>query len=174
MLKVLENREEWKQDFRQGWLAHHQKTGEFNWKIYAKIKNKPLPVGSGLDLSKSRLQFISTAGAYLAASQEAFDAPHPLGDYSIRLFPTTTEFDALTYAHDHYDHTAVKADPQVLLPLRHLAAMVAAGQIGELAPSVISFSGYQPDATRVFDELIPAILEAVKAEKPDAALLVPA
>ena len=173
-MKVLENRDEWKQDFEQGWLAHYQNTGEFNWKIYAKIKNNPLPVGPGLDLSKSRLLFISTAGAYLADSQEPFDAPHPLGDYTIRLFPTTTAFNGLAFAHDHYDHTAVNEDPQVLLPLRHLEAMVAARQIGELAPSVISFSGYQPDATRVVDELIPAILEAAKAEKPDAALLVPA
>jgi hypothetical protein len=60
----------------------------------------------------------------------------------------------------------------VLLPLSHLHECVAAGTIGELAPSVVNFMGYQPVATRVVDETIPAILEAAKQEQIDAALLV--
>jgi hypothetical protein len=39
---------------------------------------------------------------------------------------------------------------------------------------VISFSGYQPDVVRVVNELIPAVVEAAKAEQVDAALLIPA
>ena len=118
--------------------------------------------------------FITTAGAYLADAQQPFDAPNPLGDYTIRQFPVDTPFEALAYAHEHYNHTDVNADPQVLLPLRHLEQMVAEGKIGELAPSVISFSGYHPDIVRVVNKLTPAILDVAKAEKPDAVLLVPA
>jgi hypothetical protein len=80
----------------------------------------------------------------------------------------------LNYAHDHFDHTAVERDPQVLLPLLHLADRVQAGAIGRLAPEVISFMGYQPDATRVVDETIPAIVTAARRLEVDAALLVPA
>ena len=104
----------------------------------------------------------------------ALDAANPLGDYSIRLFPANTPFGALAFAHDHYDHAAVEADPQVLLPLRHLADMVGERKIGALAGDVVSYSGYQPDITRIVSELIPAILEAVRAGQAGAALLVPA
>jgi D-proline reductase (dithiol) PrdB len=116
---------------------------------------------------------ISSAGGYLPATQTPFAAADPLGDYSIRLIPSTTPLATIAYAHDHYDHTAVNADPQVLVPLEHLHAMVAEGQIGALTPNLISFMGYQPDVGRVLDELIPAIISAVQAEQAHAALLVP-
>lgn len=51
--------------------------------------------------------------------------------------------------------------------------MVDEGIIGLLCDTVISYAGYQPDATRVVDELLPAIQEVVELEKPDAAFLVP-
>jgi D-proline reductase (dithiol) PrdB len=110
----------------------------------------------------------------LRDQQTPFDAPNPLGDYTIRRFPINTPFAALAYAHEHYDHTAVNADPQVLLPLGHLADLVAEGTIGELAPMVISFSGYQPDVARLLDETIPLIIQAAADAQADAALLVPA
>ena len=48
------------------------------------------------------------------------------------------------------------------------------GRIGELAPSIVSFMGYQPDVTRVVDETMPAVVEAARAAEADAVLLVPA
>ncbi len=170
---ILENRDEWEAEFRAGWLNHWQQTGEIDWKLYNRPKNNPLPTTPGVDLSQSRLLFISTAGDYLRAAQEPFDAQNPLGDYSIRVFPADTPFAALAYAHDHYDHTAVNTDPQVLLPLKYLSDMVDAGSIGELAPLAISFMGYQPDLIRVVDELIPPILSVAREHQVQAALLVP-
>ena len=173
-MEIVENLDQWQADYETGWLTHLQKTGQFDWGIYPVLKNKTAPTGQGVDLTKSRLMFISTAGGYLSNTQQPFDAPNPLGDYTIRQFPVDTPFEALAYAHEHYNHTDVNADPQVLLPLHHLAQMVAEGKIGELAPSVISYSGYQPDLVQVVNTLIPTIIEAVNAEKPDAVLLVPA
>lgn len=172
-MEVMEKMDQWLAAFREGWLAHLQQTGQTDFKRYVRPTNKSVPAGRGLDLSQSRLVFISSAGAYLAATQTPFDAPNLLGDYSLRLFPLSTPFEALAYAHDHYDHRAVETDPQVLLPLRHLEDLAAGGVIGELAPTVISFMGYQPDAIRTVNELIPAVIEAVQAERADAALLVP-
>ena len=174
MTKILENIEGWSAEFEAGWLAHYKETGGFNWKAYNRPKNSIAPSGKGIDLSQSRLALISTAGGYLPDIQAPFDAEHDLGDYTIRLFPSSTPLENIDYAHTHYDQTAVRTDPQVLLPLRHLEAMVEAGDIGELAPSVISFMGYQPDARRAVEEMIPAIVDAAKAEKIDGALLVPA
>ena len=173
-MKILENEEQWLAEFQSGWLAHYQKTGECNWKIYKRPKNKDAPEGSGVDLSRSRLVLITSAGSYLAESQEPYDAADLLGDYTIRTYPSSTPLSTLAMAHYHYDHTAVDADRQVLIPLRLLEDMVAEGNIGELSPNVISFHGYQPDATRLIAETIPLIISAAKKEAAHAALLVPA
>jgi hypothetical protein len=172
-MEILENRAAWEAAFRAGWLAHYERTGETDFKQYHRPKNSRAPAGPGIDLGQSRLVLISSAGGYLPASQQPFDAPNPLGDYSVRLLPSSTPLTTIAYAHDHYDHTAVDADPQVLVPLAHLAALVERGAIGTLTPHVISFMGYQPDVGRTLDALIPAIRAAVQAEGAQAALLVP-
>lgn len=173
-MDILEDIEQWRAEYEQNWLAHYQETGQTNFKIYNRPRNSHAPSGPGIDLSQSRLGLISSAGGYLKASQTSYDAENDLGDYSIRLFPSATSFEYIAYAHTHYDHTAVDQDPQVLLPLRHLEAMVEEGIIGALAPSVISFHGYQPDVVRTISETIPVIVEAAKTQAIDAALLVPA
>lgn len=144
-MKILEDLAQWKTEYEQGWLAHYQATGEFDWKRYNRPKNSAAPAGPGVDLSQSRLALISSAGAYLRDSQQPFNTDFAaLGDYTIRLFPSSTPFEALAFAHGFYDHTAVNEDPQVLLPLRHLEDLVREGVIGELAPSVISFVAFNP------------------------------
>jgi D-proline reductase (dithiol) PrdB len=174
-MKILEDLAQWKSEYEQGWLAHYRATGEFDWKRYNRPKNSTAPAGFGIDLRQSRLALISSAGAYLRDSQEPFITDHAaLGDYTIRLFPSSTPFESVAFAHGFYDHTAVNEDPQVLLPLRHLEDLVREGVIGELAPSVISFCGFQPNVERTINKLIPAIVEAARAEAIDAALLVPA
>lgn len=173
-MDILEQRDEWLAAYRAGWLAQYKATGEFNWKIYNRPRNTVAPSGAAIDLSNSRLILITSAGGYLHDEQRPFAAEHPLGDTSIRLFPSATPFTDISYAHTHYDHTAIDQDPQVLVPLRHLEDMVTEGIIGELSPTVVSFMGYQPNAITLIDACIPAIMEAVSADKADAALLVPA
>lgn len=173
-MDILENPKDWLQKFQQGWLAHFEETGQIDWKKYVRPKNLFAPSGPGVVLAESRLLLISTAGGYLTDGQEPFDAPNSFGDYSVRVFPSDTPFESLSFAHDHYDHQYVDADAQVLLPLRHLEDMVAEGIIGELASNVISFSGYHPNVIRVVKELIPAIIKLAKEDQVNAALLVPA
>ncbi|MEM7126542.1 MAG: glycine/sarcosine/betaine reductase selenoprotein B family protein [Chloroflexota bacterium] len=172
-MQILEKRDAWLAEFEDGWLKKYNETGEIVWDLYNLPRNQEAPAGKGVDLSQSRLLLISSAGGYLKGKQEPFDAAHDLGDYSIRTFPSTSQPGEIAFAHEHFDHTAVNADQQVLLPLAHLRERVDAGGIGELAPSVVNFMGYQPVATRVVDETIPAILEVAKDEQIDAALLVP-
>jgi D-proline reductase (dithiol) PrdB len=173
-MEIFENPKEWLRSFQEGWLSHFEKTGEFDWKKYIRPRNLFAPGGSGIDLSKSRLLLISSAGAYLKEEQKPFDASNPLGDYSIRLIPSDTPLDQLAFAHEHYDGKFVAEDPQVLLPLQHLRDMVSDGLIGELAPVVVSFSGYHPNVIRVVKELIPAILSVAKQHRVEGTLLVPA
>ncbi|MCL4252294.1 MAG: hypothetical protein KJ043_00775 [Anaerolineae bacterium] len=172
-MDILENRDAWYEHFKQNWLAHYEATGETNFKIYQHPKNEHAPTGKGVDLSQSKLILISSAGGYLKNSQTPFDAPNPLGDYSLRTFPLSTPFSEIDFAHDHYDHTAVNTDPQVLLPLRHLEDLVAEGVIGAVHDTVISYSGYLPISPRTVDELYPQVLKLVNESGAHAALLVP-
>lgn len=173
-MEIVENLDDWSAEFEATWLKHYRETGETNWKIYKRAKNNAVPAGNSVDLAQSNLLFISTAGGYLEAEQPPFNAADDLGDYTIRTFSVDTPFSEIAYAHDHYDHTAVNNDPQVLLPLAHLQEMVAAGQIGSLHPEMVSFHGYQPDVSRIVNDFIPEVLDYVEKEKVDAALLVPA
>ncbi len=173
-MSIVENFDQWQANYFEEWLPHYEKTGELVWLNYPRAHNRTAPSGPGIDLAQSRLLLISSAGGYLGDEQEPFDAANDLGDYSIRLFPVDTPFERISFAHDHYDHTAVTTDPQVLLPLQHLQNMVAASKIGALAPSVISYSGYQPDISRILNQTIPDILQAAQDQQADGALLVPA
>jgi D-proline reductase (dithiol) PrdB len=174
LLDIVENFDQWRADYFEEWLPHYEKTGELVWLNYPRAHNRISPAGPGIDLAQSRLVLISSAGGYLRDEQEPFDAANDLGDYSIRTFPVDTPLERIAFAHEHYDHTAVTADPQVLLPLQHLKDMAAEGKIGSLAPSVISYSGYQPDISRILSQTIPAILQAAQDQKADGALLIPA
>ena len=172
-MEIAENLQDWYTNFTEKWLAEYEQTGKIDWKLYSYIKNESAPESAGTNLAQSRLIFITSAGAYLDSGQQAFDASNDLGDYSIREIPFDTPFNKLKYAHEHYDHASVNEDPQALLPLLLLEEMRANGTIGELAPSFISFMGYQPDIKRVVEELIPPIIDMVKRAKAATALLVP-
>lgn len=173
-MEILENREQWLADFRAGWLALFEETGQFDWKRYPRPTNSKGIYGRGIDPSESRLMLISSAGAYLPGKHLPFDASNPLGDYQIRTLPADISPASLAFAHEHFDHQAVRSDSEVLVPLGHLRSLVREGVIGELAPSVISFMGYQPYVTRVVDEMIPEIIKVCKQERVEGALLVPA
>ncbi|MGD2050057.1 MAG: glycine/sarcosine/betaine reductase selenoprotein B family protein [Chloroflexota bacterium] len=172
-MEILENKAQWSADFRDGWLKLLRQKGEVNWDVYQHPRNDETPGTPGIRLNQSRLMLISSAGAYLHEGQVPFDEEDRLGDYTLRTFPSSTEFKALAYAHGAYDHQMVEQDAQVALPLRHLEELEAKGEIGELAPTVISFMGYQPDSARVVDELVPQVLAIAKSEQVEAALLAP-
>lgn len=172
-MKSIEDRDEWLAGFRAGWSAHLDATGETDFKQYRYVKNVTPPDGRAVDPAAQRVLLVTTSGAYLASDQAPFDAPNPRGDASTRTFPLGTPLEAIAFAHDHFDHRYVNEDPQVVLPLRHLEAMAAEGRIGSVADTVVSFSGYLPDATQVEDEIAPVVLDVARREAAHVALLVP-
>ncbi len=174
MPEIFDSQAEWQAQYESSWLAHYEGTGEIDWSLYPRPRNREAVGVPGVDLRESRLLFVTSAGAYLPASQKRYDDENDMGDYSIRAIPSDTPLDAIAYAHTHYPHEAVDADPQVLLPLRHLEALRDAGEIGELAPHAVSFMGYQPDVARLVAETAPQIVAYAKEAAVRAALLVPA
>jgi D-proline reductase (dithiol) PrdB len=173
-MHILDRKDEWLTEFREGWLRHYQQTGETDWKLYQRPHNRTSVSGPGIDLKSSRLLLISTAGGYVPGDQDPFDAENDLGDYSIRVIPTSTPVEEFAFAHDHYVHESILEDSQTLLPVGHLDDLVEEGEVGEVAPFFISIMGYQPDVSRVVDETIPEILEVARSGEVEAALLVPA
>ncbi len=173
-MDIIEDRDGWLERFRTGWLAHLEDTGETDFKKrYRYVKNKDEPAGEGIDPAASRLLFVTSAGAYVRDEQSPFDAANPRGDPSIRTFPLSTPLDRIAFAHDHYDHRFADQDPQSILPLRHLEALEREGAVGAFVPTVVSFSGYLPDATQVVDEIAPSVLDIMRKEDAHVALLVP-
>ncbi|MDD9994526.1 MAG: hypothetical protein OXS35_02085 [Dehalococcoidia bacterium] len=179
-LPVVEDMEEWAERFEGRWLDHVRRKvlgvpgAEPDWSLYEGPRNRIAPAGRAVRLSESRLILVSSAGASLRSRSEPFDAENVLGDPTLRLIPMTAPLSDVRFDHTHYDHSPVSVDPQVQLPLRHLEEMAADGKIGGLAENVVSFSGYQPDVRAVADLVAPGVLAAARAEKADAALLVPA
>jgi Glycine/sarcosine/betaine reductase selenoprotein B (GRDB) len=171
--EVFAARDGWTEEYRSGWLSHFKGTGEIDWSLYPKTPSLAPVSGAAVDLSRSRLLLVSSAGAYQPGQHTPFEAADPLGDYSLRSHETADLLDSLAFAHDHYDHAAVEEDRGVLLPMDLLRAGVAEGRIGEVTPQWVSFMGYQPDLTRVSDETLPLVLEAARESRADTALLVP-
>lgn len=175
-MQILENRPQWEDAFKTGWLNHLETEGSPDWSKYNRAKNKSTPTTHGITLAESRLVLISSGGFYLKESQDPFDDVEGnsyYGDYTIRTFPTAAISDQLAIAHTHYNHDAYHEDYEVLLPVKHLNAMVSEGRIGGLVDTVISFMGYQPFLNRLLDEFIPSLVSAVKETGAQGALLVP-
>ncbi|MEE8342062.1 MAG: glycine/sarcosine/betaine reductase selenoprotein B family protein [Candidatus Neomarinimicrobiota bacterium] len=172
-MKIAEELDKWTSDFQNGWLKEFKQHNRINWDLYSYIKNSDSPQNAGIKLSSSKLLLISSAGGYFYTNDIPFDAGNPLGDYSIRTFPLSVNFNDIRYSHDHYNTAAVKKDAQVLLPLHMLKTMVEEKIIGEMCETVISFMGYQPDVNKVITETIPKILRIVEKEQVDTVLLVP-
>lgn len=171
---VIEGEQQWEQDFNEKFAKGLETTGRLDWKQYQYTRNRFSPKGPAIDLSKSKLLFVSTAGTYLKDSQEPFDNKNLLGDYSLRMIPTGTPFEDMAIAHDHYDHQFIKVDPEVLLPFESIADMVSEGKLGSLAAEWISISGFQPNIIKVKRALSAEIVKIAQELEVQAVLLVPA
>ncbi len=171
---VIEGEQKWEEGYNKNFVKELESSGKIDWKKYQYTRNRLSPSGPALDLSKTKLLFISTSGAYLKDSQEPFSVKKVLGDYTFRRIPTSTAFEDLAIAHDHYDHKYIKADPQVLLPFGHLQDMISEGKLGSIASEWISISGFQPNIIKVRRELAEKIVKIAKELEVNAALLVPA
>lgn len=123
-------------------------------------------------LAKARVAFVTTAGAHLA-EQPPFDTDSRAGDPSYRAFPSDTRLADILLTHTGYDTRRASADKNVVLPLDHLRALVEAGRIGELAPTVYSMMGYVADAEPLERETAPEIARRLVEDRVDLVLLAP-
>lgn len=120
-------------------------------------------------LAALKLGLLSTSGAY-ALGQRAY---HYKDDCSIREIPADTPDTALRFSHITENYLVdPRRDPGCILPLRALRALVSRGILGSLAERALSCMGGVYSQRRVREEVAPAVLAALQAQRVDAALLI--
>ena len=156
-------------EYIKGITERYQRLGYEAYKWY-RAEEPPPWAPLKKPLSESRLAVLSTAGTYVAG-QVAY---YYKDDTSTRRIPKDTAVEDLRFSHitEHYLVDA-RPDPNCVFPIEPLRQLEAEGEIGELAPELVSCMGGIYSQRRVREELIPEV-EAVFAEqKADAALLIP-
>lgn len=141
----------------------------FDWHPFDRLSPyNPLRVS----LAEARVAFVTTAGAHLA-DQPPFDTTAEAGDPTWRAFPVETPLAEVELSHRGYDTRRAAADKNVVLPLEHLRALQAEGQIRSLASDVYSFMGFIADTDALLLREAPAIAQRLLADRVDLVLLAP-
>lgn len=96
------------------------------------------------------------------------------GDPTYRVIPDTAQSGDIRVWHMHIDPRPAESDMNCLLPLQRLRELVVAGRAGRAAPSHYSFMGYQLDPTVLLESTMPSIIERLRSDRVDLAVLIPA
>ena len=128
-------------------------------------------------LREARIALLSTAGIS-CPPDPPFDmdgerANPTWGDPSWRRIPHTATEKDVEVNHLHIDTSYIKRDLDVALPMRRLAELVAAGEVGSMAPTHYSVMGFQLDPTAQVTESAPAIAASMRSEDVTAVVLAP-
>ena len=128
-------------------------------------------------LDSSTVALVSSAAVAMRDDQpfdqdkERRDPWHP--DESYRLIPCeATELDARLY-HLHINTHFGEQDLDCVMPLRCLKELEEAGGIGHSAPTHYSYQGFVLKPRELLETSVQAMIDGMKAEEIDAAVLVP-
>jgi D-proline reductase (dithiol) PrdB len=131
-------------------------------------------------LSGSRIALLTSAGVYLKASQPGFDlegeeANPDGGDPTWRSIPSAARAEELSLAHLHINDEDALADPEIVLPMRGLAELVAEGAVGGAVANHLSVMGYQDRGLRDWrNTTAPEIIAQLREQGADGLILAPA
>jgi D-proline reductase (dithiol) PrdB len=123
-------------------------------------------------LAEARVGLLTSAGAY-PDGDVPFDVEDPRGDPSFRVIPGDADPRLLRFAHSHYDTSRAEQDPNVVLPLEPLRALVADGEVGSAAAVHVGMMGFNPDPGRVVAESAPRIVDLFARDRVDVVVLSP-
>ena len=125
-------------------------------------------------ITECRVALVSSAG-FVVPGDPPFDERVRGGDFSHRVIPANTDVQALEEHHrsDVFDHTGIRTDPNIALPLDRLHEMVAAGEIGSVAPRQISLMGCITAPGRLIRQTLPVLGDLLQEDEVDVALMVP-
>jgi D-proline reductase (dithiol) PrdB len=149
----------------KGWFEHEPRPADTPWTPLSK------------PLAECRIALVSSAGVALK-TQRPFDQEGERrdpwwGDPGYRLIPRGTKSEEARLFHLHIDTAFGDRDINCVLPLDRLDELVSAGVVGAAAPSHYSFMGYLLRPAEFLRTSLPAMIERMRAEAVDVALLVP-
>jgi D-proline reductase (dithiol) PrdB len=149
----------------KGWMEHEQRPDSIPW----------TPLRKPLDQCKVAL--VSSAGVALKADrpfdQEGERRNPWWGDPTYRLIPRGAQAQDVRLYHLHIDTAYGEQDLNCVMPLERLDELAAEGVIGEVAATHYSFMGYLLRPEEFLRTSVPAMIERMRAEGVDVALLVP-
>jgi D-proline reductase (dithiol) PrdB len=133
-------------------------------------------------LAHCRFGLVTSAGLYRPGIDPPFDLEREReeptwGDPTYRVLPTEVGQGEVGASHLHIRTQDILADLNIVLPVHRFSELVAAGQIGGLAPEAYSFMGYQgfpPDTTAWETTYGPQVAGRLAAAGVHCALLTPA
>ena len=125
-------------------------------------------------LAECRLALVSSAGL-VRPEQAPFDASVRGGDPSFREIPSDCDLATLvdTQRSESYDHSGVREDPNLALPIDRARELVDQHRIGSLNHRQLSFMGSITAPGRLTNRTAPEAVRALVADGVDVALLVP-
>jgi len=170
-VEVIEQLDSWQKRY-DAWKAKQRSID--NVEDYPFVENTRSPFTPlRRALPMLNLALISSAGAYIEGT-DPFDTSATDGDFTFREIPSEIDLSDLLFAARGYDPRFVQQDPNVQIPLDRLAEFRANRVIGQLSSVFWSFCGFIPDAARLADEMLPKVVERLKRQEVQAALLIPA
>ncbi len=142
----------------------------YHWR---RIKSVPWTVPTK-PLSECKLALVSSAGL-VTPDQEPFDESLRGGDPSYRVISSDVDLESLidTHRSESYDHSAIRQDPNLALPLDRARELVTAGRIGSLNHRHLSFMGSITAPGRLLRDHLPEAVALLVEDGVDVALLVP-
>lgn len=125
-------------------------------------------------LHQAKVALVSTAGLVLP-TQPRFDDEVKGGDWSYREIPDDADVSTMIESHrsKSFDHSGLRADANLGLPLDRLHELVHDGAIGSANRRHFSLMGSITAPGRLIAQSAPAVADALAADEVDAVLLIP-
>ncbi len=144
-------------------------------RVYPWRRIEPVPVARSVKpLAASRVSLVTTAG-FVPPLERPFDPDVKGGDFSFRVLRSDANVRGLEEHHrsDTFDHAGMRRDPNVAFPLDRLRDLLAAGEIGSVAPRHLSFMGSITAPGRLARRTAPEAAQLLVEDEVDLALLFP-
>lgn len=125
-------------------------------------------------LHQSRVALV-TSGGFVLPGQEPFDGSIRGGDTSFRIIPGDSVVGELidSQRSESFDHSGIRQDPNLGLPLDRLRELADRGRIGAVAPRHLSYMGSITAPGRLIRQTAVEGASILTQDEVDAALLVP-
>lgn len=123
-------------------------------------------------MAQWRVGLLTTAGAYVEG-QDPFAVDDVHGDPSMRVIPDDVDLRSIRFAHSHYDTSRAAEDPNVVLPIEPLQALVADGLVGSSSPAHVGMMGFNPDPLRIIESTAHDVVDTFRNAGVDVVVLAP-